>query len=134
MPISPTTIINQGDIYFCEPDPKDSVGSEQEGNRPWVILSVPQLHRGNCVVGVPLSRHTEKAGAHLIKVPWQEITVEGNDPNIDRVALTDQIRSLDKSRFRRKFGQISSRALTSIFDLGIDYLFGRPVLPKTISN
>jgi mRNA-degrading endonuclease toxin of MazEF toxin-antitoxin module len=125
MPISPTTVINQGDIYFCEPDPQDTVGSEQGGDRPWVIVSIPQLRRGNCVVGLPLSRHTEKAVAHLIKVPLQEITVEGTDPNIDRVALTDQIRCLDKSRFRRKFGHISKRALTSIFDLGLDRLFGR---------
>jgi PemK-like, MazF-like toxin of type II toxin-antitoxin system len=40
--------------------------------------------------------------------------VEGNDPNIDRVALTDQIRALDKRRFRRKFGHVSTRAMNSI--------------------
>ncbi len=128
MPISPTTVIKQGELYFCEPDPQDIVGSEQEGDRIWVIVSIPRLHRGKCVVGLPLSRHMEKAGAHLIKIPLQEITVEGSDPNIDRVALTDQIRALDKTRFRRKFGYVSSRAITSIM-LGLDYLFGREPLP-----
>jgi mRNA-degrading endonuclease toxin of MazEF toxin-antitoxin module len=124
MPISPTAIIKQGEIFFCEPDPADTVGSEQEGDRPWVIVSIPQLRRGNCVVGLPLSRHTEKAGGPLIQVPSSEITMDGDDPNIDRVALTDQIRALDKRRFRRKIGHVSTRAVNSIL-LGLDYLFGR---------
>lgn len=129
MPIYPTTVINQGDCYFCEPDPQDTIGAEQEGDRPWVIVSIPQLRRGKCAVGLPLSRHTDKAGAHLIYVPRQEITVDDpNDQNIDRVALTDQIRALDKTRFRRKFGRVSPRAVTSIL-LGLDYLFGSAPLP-----
>ena len=123
MPISPT-VVNQGEIFFCEPNPQDTVGSEQEGDRPWVVVSSPHCHRGNCVVGLPLSRHVEKAGTHLIKVPLQEITMDGNDANIDRVALTDQIRALDKRRFRRKLGQVSPRAIEAIL-LGLDYLFGR---------
>lgn len=82
------------------------------------------LPRGNCVVGLPLSRHTEKAVAHLIQVPVSEITMDGNDANINRVALTDQIRALDKRRLRRKLGHVSPRAVTSIL-LGLDYLFGR---------
>lgn len=123
MPTSPK-VINQGEMWFCEPDPRDTVGSEQEGDRPWVIVSSPRCHRGNCVVGLPLSRHTEKAVAHLIHVPSQEITMEGKDANINRVALTDQIRALDKRRLRRKLGHVSPRAITSIL-LGLDYLFGR---------
>jgi mRNA-degrading endonuclease toxin of MazEF toxin-antitoxin module len=124
MPISPTTIIRQGEIYFCEPDPKDTVGSEIEKDRPWMVVSIPPLHRGNCVVALPLSRHTGKAVAHLIQVPRQEITLDGDDESLDRVALTDQIRALDKTRFRRKMGHVSTRAVNSIL-LGLDYLFGR---------
>lgn len=123
MPSSPT-VINQGEMYWCEPDPKDTVGSEQEGDRPWVIVSSPRFHRGNCVVGLPLSRHTDKALAHLIAVPKSEITMVDGNPSIDRVALTDQIRALDKTRFRRKAGYVSKRAISSIL-LGLDYLFGR---------
>jgi mRNA-degrading endonuclease toxin of MazEF toxin-antitoxin module len=119
------SVIRQGEIFFCEPDPKDIVGSEQEGDRPWVVMSVPRCNRGNCVVGLPLSRHTEKAGAHLIKIPSNEITLDDGTKDVDRVALTDQIRALDKRRFRRKFGHISERAITSIIELGLDYLFGR---------
>ena len=126
MPISPTTIVNQGECWFCDPDPQDvdTVGSEQAGDRIWVVVSVPQPSRTRCVIALPLSRHMEKAGSYNIKIPSKEITVEGSDPNIDRVALADQIRVLDKTRFRRRFGHVSPRAISSIF-LGFDYLCGR---------
>ncbi|MHB8486835.1 MAG: type II toxin-antitoxin system PemK/MazF family toxin [Candidatus Acidiferrales bacterium] len=126
---TPPSIVNQGDIYWCEPDPSDTVGSEQEGDRPWVIISTARLHRGNCAVGLPLSRHLEKACAHLIAIPKNEITMEDGNPSIDRVALTDQIRALDKRRFRRKAGHISPRAINAI-RLGLDYLFGNMPTPK----
>ena len=80
------------------------------------------------MVGLPLSRHTEKKMAHLIGIPKGEITMEDGNPSIDRVALTDQIRALDKTRFRKKAGYISQRAITSIL-LGLDYLFGNSPLP-----
>lgn len=115
-------------MYWCEPDPQDTVGSEMEKHRPWVIISIPRFNRGNCVVGMPLSRHTEKAVAHLIAVPKNQITMQDGNPAIDRVALTDQIRALDKTRFTAKAGFISQRAITSI-QLGLDYLFGNIPAP-----
>jgi len=125
--------INQGECYWCEPDPKDTVGSEIEKDRVWVIISIPRFHRGNCVVGLPLSRHVEKALAHLIKVPKTEMTVEDGSPSIDRVALTDQIRCLDKTRLRKKHGFISVRAINGIKH-GMDYLFGNEPLPPALSK
>ena len=126
----PQVSINQGDLYWCEPDPEDTVGSEQEGERPWVVISIPRLHRGNCAVGLPLSSHVEKSGAHLIKIPKNEVTMEGGKPSIDCVALTDQIRALDKTRFRAKAGFVSVRAINAIL-LGLDYLFGNKSLPRS---
>lgn len=120
--------INQGELYWCEPDPNDTVGSEQEKERPWVIVSIPRLNRGNCVVGLPLSSHVEKAGAHLIKIPKNEITMDDGKPSIDCVALTDQIRALDKTRFGKRAGFVSIRAINAIL-LGLDYLFGKLPLP-----
>lgn len=130
MTISPTTY-NQGDLYWCDPDPKDTEGSEQKGDRIWVIMSVPGCHRGRCVVGLPLSQHIEKAGGHLIKIPRSYITMIDGHPAIDRVALVDQIRALDKNRLRKKAGWISKQAVTSILELGLDYLFGRNPILRT---
>ncbi len=80
-------------------------------------------------MGLPLSRHTEKKMAHLIGVPKAEITMEDGTPSIDRVALTDQIRALDKNRFiGNRAGYVSQRAITSML-LGLDYLFGNAPLP-----
>lgn|SRR5208337_481338 len=123
MPFAVPTIIKTGDIYWCEPDPNDTVGSEQEKDRPWVIVSLTKLHRGNCVVGVPLSVHTDKAVAHLIKIPAGQFVMDGGVPSRDCVALTDQIRALDKTRFRRRAGCISPQGLNSIL-LGLQRLFG----------
>jgi mRNA-degrading endonuclease toxin of MazEF toxin-antitoxin module len=138
MPIPPARV-NQGDIYWCEPDPLDLVGSEQKGDRPWVIISIARLNRGNCVVGLPISRHTEKACAHLVMIPKQEITMEDGTPSIDRVALTDQIRSLDKTRFKPRAGFVSQRAINAII-VGIEALLGNSPMPpvpmpaQTFSN
>jgi len=120
---SPPQLFRQGDTYWCEPDPQDTVGSEQKGDRIWLIVSLRS--RGNGVVALPLSRHVEKATLpFLITVPSTEITtVDGTQP-VDRVALTDQIRNLDKSRLRKKSGAVSRRALLAIF-AGIDYMLGR---------
>ena len=116
-------IVKTGELYFCEPDPQDTVGSEQEGDRPWVIVSLTSLHRGNCAVGVPLSKRIEKARAHLILIPKKELNWDGKEGPYDCVALTDQIRALDKTRFRRRVGTISQRGLEAIL-LGLQRLFG----------
>lgn len=123
MPFAIPTIIKTGDLYWCEPDPKDTVGSEQEKDRPWVIVSLTRFHRGNCVVGVPLSKQLYKSVAHLIMIPAREFMMDGGEPSQDRVALTDQIRALDKTRFRRKAGCISRQGLSAIL-LGLQRLFG----------
>lgn len=119
---SPQTI-RQGETYWCEPDPADTIGSEQHGDRIWLIVSLRT--RFKVVVAVPLSRHTDKAvHPFLVTVPYSEITtVDGTTP-VDRVALTDQMRTLDKSRLRKKSGEISKIALRSVLG-GIDYMLGK---------
>jgi mRNA-degrading endonuclease toxin of MazEF toxin-antitoxin module len=123
MPSPTPTIIKTGEIFWCEPDPNDTVGSEMEKDRPWVIVSQTSLHRGNCVVGLPLTKNMSKASAHLIAIPSVELTMDGGAPPFDSVALTDQIRCLDKTRFRRKAGSISPKGLNAI-KLGLERLFG----------
>jgi mRNA interferase MazF len=133
MPNQPP-VIKQGEIYWCDPDPqrKDTVGSEQEGYRPWLIVSREELTRGKCVVGLPLSRHVEKALHHLIAIPARHISVQDGSDVMDRVALTDQIRCLDKTRLRKKLGELSPDGIKSVFT-GLDYLFGRSY-PSPLAN
>jgi mRNA-degrading endonuclease toxin of MazEF toxin-antitoxin module len=125
--------VDQGELWWLEPDPADTVGSEQEKDRPWVMVSIARLNRGNCVVGLPLSSQMDKACAHLITIPAKEITREDGNAAIDCVALTDQIRALDKTRFRKKAGFVSIRAINAIL-LGLDFLFGKKPPPVRSSN
>ena len=123
MPSPVPTTVKTGDVYWCEPDPEDTVGSEQEKDRLWVIVSLTELHRGNCAVGVPLTLNIKMAVAHLIEIPASELSLDGQTPPYDSVALTDQIRALDKRRLRRRGGSISKHGLDSI-RLGLQRLFG----------
>jgi mRNA-degrading endonuclease toxin of MazEF toxin-antitoxin module len=127
----PAANFDQGDVYFCDPDPKvvDTVGSEQKGDHVWVIVSTPAHHRGNCVVGVPLSKHMGKAGGHLTPIPSAYINYWADEEKLDRVALTDQIRNLDKTRLRRQVATLSKMGLSAVFQ-GLDNLFGRAVITR----
>lgn len=109
------------------------MGSEQKGDHVWVIVSVASCHRANCVVGVPLSKHMNKAGGHLIKLPHQFISYSANEPTLDRVALVDQIRVIDKTRLRRKIGTLSKLGISGVFQ-GLDRLFGRAVVTRPVAS
>ena len=116
-------IVKPGDIYWCEPDPADTVGSEIEKDRMWVVVSQSHLNRGNCVVAVPPTRNMTKGIAHLIAIPKDYLILDNQHPPNDSIALTDQIRCLDKTRFRRKAGRITDLGLSGI-KTGLEYLVG----------
>ncbi len=116
--------IQQRDLYWCMPNPTDTVGSEQSRDRIWTVVSTSRAHRGNCVVGIPLSTQTHKAQGHLILVPKSEFNPENGYVPTDCVALTDQIRALDKTRFRKRAGVLSVRSFSAIL-LGLDRVLGR---------
>ncbi len=130
----PAPIYNQGDIYFCDPDPKveDTYGVEMKGDHVWVIVSISRCHRGKAVVGVPLSKHLNKAGGHLTQIPAYVINYATGEDKLNRVALTDQIRVLDKARLRRKLGTLSTTGLSAVFQ-GMDALFGRTVITTAVA-
>ena len=117
----------QGETYWCDPDPKDTVGVEHKGPHIWGIISVRT--RRKCVVAVPLSKHIDKVFPPLLPpIPATEFTqVDGSLP-LPRVALTDQIRSIDVSRLRQRSGSMSPIAIRAIL-MAIDYMLGRPAVP-----
>lgn len=94
--------ISQGDIYWVEIRPAETVGSEQHSRRPYVIVSRRDLNEHRTVVGVPLTTTQSKAGGHRTKIPAREISSEpgSNWRPQDSVALTDQVRVLDRSRLQ----------------------------------
>lgn len=100
----------QGEIYWVPIKYVDAQGHEQKKDRPYVIVSKNQINRmGPNVVGVPLTSRIRKACAHRIKVQLQHQIPNpaSKHPLMDCVALTDQIRVLDKGRLSSRRWEIS---------------------------
>lgn len=120
----------QGDIFFYEPAGQRDAplfavsGSEQQGYRPWVIVSVDAVHsRTPTVVAVPLTTKTSKANSYRINLPAPElIAAPGRDPFVQSVALCDHVRVIDKSQLRVKAGRLSENAIIAV-GLGLAYVF-----------
>jgi mRNA-degrading endonuclease toxin of MazEF toxin-antitoxin module len=105
---------------------KEAVGSEQSGDRIWIVMSRKALNGNNTVMVVPATTRIAKAHKYpgfCILLPAQEqIPIIGQSSAIDRAALCHQARVFDKSRFREKWGKLSLSAVASI-QLGISYVF-----------
>lgn len=116
--------MEQGDIYWVDIPPEHTVGSEQYARRPYVIVSKSSLNRhSRIVVGVPLTTNLHKASAHRIQIPSAQIVKDPGCSSLieNSVALTDQIRVLDKSRLQSKIGALSATARGAI-EIGLSYL------------
>ena len=119
----PSTV-SPGDIYWGEDIA--AKGSEQKGDRLWLVMSRLTLNGNNTVVVVPLTTKTEKAAKHpsfcIILPPGEIIPDPGNKPSVPCVALCHQLRVFDKTRFRKKYGKLSLSAIPSV-QLGISFVF-----------
>ena len=98
--------ISKGDIYYASLDP--IVGSEQNGTRPVVII---QNDIGNkyspTVIAAAITSQTGKN-----KLPTHiEIGSQDNGLKADSVVLTEQIRTIDKSRLKEKIGHIDDEKI-----------------------
>ena len=93
--------IKRGDMFYADLSPV--VGSEQGGIRPVVII---QNDLGNkyspTVIAAAITSQTNKT-----KLPTH-IEIQGNTKGLknDSVILTEQIRTIDKSRLKEKIGHI----------------------------
>jgi mRNA-degrading endonuclease toxin of MazEF toxin-antitoxin module len=122
-----------GGIYLYEPPKQSSSeqaallvqsGSEQEGMRPYVVVSRDAVHKGKSTcVGVALTSRTHKANSYRIFLPSAELIHEvGCTPFQNSVALCDHIRVLDINQIKRKIGRLSANAMPAI-GAGLAYIF-----------
>jgi mRNA interferase MazF len=122
--VQPQDVLGQGDLYWGED--VSAQGSEQAKDRLWCVMSRRTLNGNNTIVAVPMTTKLEKADKHpafCIRIPAQEqIPLIGQSASIDRVALCHQVRVMDKSRFREKWGKLSQSAIPSI-QLGLAFVF-----------
>ena len=111
--------MRRGDIYRADLDPV--VGSEQGGVRPVLIIQndTGNLHSPTGIVAAITGRHKKP---HMpVHVP---ITAAESGLPSDSVVLTEQVRTLEKSRLSKYLGRLTEAAMARI-DRALDRSLGK---------
>lgn len=110
-------MIKRGDMYYADLSPV--VGSEQGGIRPVLII---QNNVGNkyspTVIAAAITSQTSKS-----RLPTH-INIDSSDFGLmkNSVILTEQIRTIDKSRLKEKIGQVDEQTMIQVNSaLGISF-------------
>ncbi|MBI5282079.1 MAG: type II toxin-antitoxin system PemK/MazF family toxin [Candidatus Solibacter usitatus] len=110
--------LGRGAVVVVELDP--TVGHEQQGVRPCVVVSDPDVisdQRFHLVCVVPV---TGTPGEGLLYPP---LAPGQSGLTRESFALIDQLRSIDKRRIRRVFGEIAPDELIAV-DEGLAAFLG----------
>jgi len=86
--------IKRGEVYYADLSP--GVGSEQDGFRPVVIVqnNLGNKHSSTTIAVAITSRKTKS------NIPTH-VVIEPTDAMVQSIILTEQIRTIDKSRLDR---------------------------------
>ena len=96
--------IRRGEIWWVCLDPVR--GSEIRKTRPCVVISADQVNRQRRTpVVVPLSTAPDAAPPVVVSVP---------SAGSDSVAVVDQVRAVDRSRFVRTSGRLSTEDMGTL--------------------
>ena len=111
--------IKRGDMFYADLSPV--IGSEQGGIRPVLII---QNDLGNkyspTVIAAAITSQTNKT-----KLPTHiEINGENQGLKNNSVILTEQIRTIDKSRLKEKIGHINDSKVMSKINNALGVSFG----------
>ncbi len=111
--------IKRGDMFYADLSPV--IGSEQGGIRPVLII---QNDLGNkyspTVIAAAITSQTNKT-----KLPTH-IEIDGENQGLknNSVILTEQIRTIDKSRLKEKIGHIEDERTLNKINNAIGVSFG----------
>ena len=98
----------RGDIYYADLGPV--IGSEQAGIRPILII---QNDVGNkfspTIIGIPITSRVKTKMPTHIEIKSNKFGLEK-----DSIILTEQIRTLDKSRIKEKVGSLDKKTLDKV--------------------
>ena len=108
----------RGTVVLVELDP--TVGHEQRGVRPCVAVSDPAV---NADQRFPLIAVVPVTGTAGVGALYPTLSPGNSGLTKPSCALLDHIRSIDKRRVRRMFGQVSPAELTKI-DQGLELFLG----------
>ena len=110
--------MERGTVVLVELDP--TVGHEQRGVRPCVAVSDPAV---NADQRFPLIAVVPVTGTAGVGALYPALAPGSGGLGKASFALVDHIRSIDKRRIRRMFGQVSPSELASI-DQGLELFLG----------
>ena len=111
--------IKRGDVFYADLSPV--VGSEQGGIRPVLII---QNDTGNkfsptvIAAAITSKMNKNKLPTHI------EISSEATGLKSDSIVLTEQIRTIDKSRLKERIGHIDDEKLIDEINNAIGVSFG----------
>ena len=120
--------LHRGAVVVVELDP--AAGREQRGVRPCVVVSNPDVIQGQrfplvCVVPV-----TGTAGEGLL---YPQLAPGASGLTKASFALIDHLRSIDKRRIRRVYGEIAAGEIAAIDD-GLTVFLGLRDRPATLEQ
>jgi len=126
-------IPRRGDIFWADLPSAESVGSEQYGRRPVLVLSADTINRSLpiCIV-VPLTSVLDKAKTnrqHRIIILERYKIADPSDPNYslckgDSLALTEQIRCISRNRLGdRRVASVEPIGVNAV-EAGVRYVLG----------
>ena len=110
--------LNRGTVVLVELDP--TVGHEQRGVRPCIAVSDPSVNTGQRFPLIAVIPVTGTSGVGALYPTLAPGTSGLAKPSY---ALIDHVRSIDKRRIRRIFGQVSTSELAGI-DQGLELFLG----------
>jgi mRNA interferase MazF len=97
----------RGEIFLADLEP--IVGHEQNGRRPFLVLSILQMNQArlDLAIGIPLTTTPRGTSLH--------VRVEPASSGLDRVsyAMPEMIRSVSTERFSRRLGRVSLETVTT---------------------
>lgn len=114
----PGVTLERGTVVLVELDP--TVGHEQRGVRPCVAVSDPTVNadqRFPLIAVVPVTGTPGEGALYPALAPGPSGLTKPS------YALIDHLRSIDKRRIRRLFGQVSAGELVGI-DQGLELFLG----------
>lgn len=110
--------LERGTVVLVELDP--TVGHEQRGVRPCVAVSDPAVNADQRFPLIAVVPVTATAGVGAL---YPALAPGSSGLTKPSSALVDHIRSIDKRRIRRMFGQVSTAELANI-DQGLELFLG----------
>jgi mRNA interferase MazF len=110
--------LDRGTVVLVELDP--TVGHEQRGMRPCIAVSDPAV---NADQRFPLIAVVPVTGTSGVGALYPALSAGTSGLTKTSCALVDHLRSIDKRRVRRIFGQVSPSELAGI-DQGLELFLG----------